>query len=255
MLKDRARQVYRTLRGLGGECKRAHCNVCDTKGVLFTSNQWVRAGICARCGSEARHRILTAAFQYHRDLAYPRTLYRKDVVHLAPERGLQAYIGLATRRYIKGDLFPASGDIAKIDLTAMPQFGDASLDAIIAMDVFEHIPDDAGALRECRRVLRAGGYLIVSVPSPDHFAVTDEDASIVSPEDRTRYYGQHDHVRMYGSDLAERIGRAGYEVTTITAASFDPAVGDKHNLAPEGVLHPLATNHRMILFARKPAGH
>jgi len=251
VFKDRAKQLYRTFRGLSGERKRGHCNVCDTKHVLFTSDKWVRAGICTLCGSDARHRILAAAFQYHPDLSYPRMLYKKVIVHIAPEQGLQNYISLATRHYIKGDLFSADKNIEKIDLTRMPQFANSSIDAIIAMDVFEHVPDDDRALRECRRVLRAGGYLIMSVPVPDHFTQTDEDPSIISEQERTRFYGQHDHVRMYGADLFDRIRRLDYEIAIINAESFDPDVCKKHNLAPEGVLHPLATNHRVIIFAKK----
>ena len=252
MLKDRAKQLYRILRGLAGERKRGHCNVCDTKHVLFTSDEWVRAGICTRCGSQARHRILAAAFQYHPDLGYPRILYKKVIVHVAPEQGLQNYIGLASGRYIKGDLFPVDKTSEKIDLTHMPQFADGSIDAIIAMDVFEHILDDDRAFRECRRALRPGGHLIVSVPAPDHFTRTDEDPSIVSEQERERFYGQHDHVRMYGADLSDRIRRLDYEIAVVNAESFDPNIRRKHNLAPEGVLHPLATNHRMIIFAKKP---
>jgi SAM-dependent methyltransferase len=134
----------------------------------------------------------------------------------------------------------------------MPLFADSFIDAIVAIDVFEHVPDDDGAFRECWRVPRPGGYLIISVPAPDHFTQTDEDPSIVSEQERTRFYGQHDHVRLYGPDLSDRILRLGYEIVVINAESFEPSVCKKHNLAPEGVLHPLATNHRVIIFAKKP---
>jgi hypothetical protein len=43
----------------------------------------------------------------------------------------------------------------------------------------------------------------------------------------------------------------GYEIVVINAESFEPSVCKKHNLAPEGVLDPLATNHRVIIFAKK----
>jgi SAM-dependent methyltransferase len=41
----------------------------------------------------------------------------------------------------------------------------ASLDAVLALDVFEHIQDDAAGLREAARLLRPGGRLIVTVPA------------------------------------------------------------------------------------------
>lgn len=47
-------------------------------------------------------------------------------------------------------------------------FADASLDAIVSLDVLEHIPDYRRALRECRRCLDAGGRLMWSVPFLPH---------------------------------------------------------------------------------------
>lgn len=43
-------------------------------------------------------------------------------------------------------------------------FPNASFDAVCAFDVLEHV-DDATALAECRRILRPGGHLFVSVPA------------------------------------------------------------------------------------------
>jgi SAM-dependent methyltransferase len=60
-------------------------------------------------------------------------------------------LGLDPARYMRGtsDSLP---------------FPDAHFDAICAFDVLEHV-DDTTALAECRRVLRPGGHLFVSVPA------------------------------------------------------------------------------------------
>ena len=50
------------------------------------------------------------------------------------------------------------------DLTLLP-FRTASFDAVTALDVLEHVPDDARALAEICRVLRPGGILVASVPA------------------------------------------------------------------------------------------
>lgn len=49
------------------------------------------------------------------------------------------------------------------DLTAL-RLADASVDAVVSLDVLEHVPDFRAALRECRRVLRPGGVLVLTVP-------------------------------------------------------------------------------------------
>lgn len=48
--------------------------------------------------------------------------------------------------------------------TALP-FADNSFDAVVALDVLEHIPDDARAAAEIGRVLAPGGILLVTVPA------------------------------------------------------------------------------------------
>lgn len=50
------------------------------------------------------------------------------------------------------------------DATALP-FADASFDAVTMFDVIEHIPDDQKAISEALRVLRPGGYLLLSTPN------------------------------------------------------------------------------------------
>ncbi len=40
-----------------------------------------------------------------------------------------------------------------------------SVDAVLALDVFEHVEDDGAALKEAFRVLKPGGVLVLSVPA------------------------------------------------------------------------------------------
>ena len=53
--------------------------------------------------------------------------------------------------------------VARGDLLHLP-FPDASVDRVIAAEVLEHIPDDAGAMAEMFRVLKPGGRAAVTVP-------------------------------------------------------------------------------------------
>jgi len=57
------------------------------------------------------------------------------------------------------------------DITAIPE-PDASFDAILCSEVFEHLPDPLLALKEFSRLLKPGGTLILTAPfcSLTHFA-------------------------------------------------------------------------------------
>jgi SAM-dependent methyltransferase len=51
------------------------------------------------------------------------------------------------------------GDAADIPLAS------GTLDAVVALDILEHVDDDAAAFAECARALRPGGHLVLSVPA------------------------------------------------------------------------------------------
>jgi SAM-dependent methyltransferase len=53
-------------------------------------------------------------------------------------------------------------------------FDDGSFDLVTALDVIEHLDDDAVALREMSRVLRPGGQVLVTVPA-HRFMWGDQD--------------------------------------------------------------------------------
>lgn len=62
------------------------------------------------------------------------------------------------------------------DITAIPA-PDASFDAVMCVEVLEHLPDPLAGLRELSRITRPGGYLIVTAPfcsithmAPYHFS-------------------------------------------------------------------------------------
>lgn len=49
------------------------------------------------------------------------------------------------------------------DIYRLP-FGDASFDAVFACEILEHLENPSDAVREAARVIKPGGYLIVSTP-------------------------------------------------------------------------------------------
>ena len=99
-----------------------------------------------------------------------------------------------------------------------------SFDALIAMDMLEHLPDDNAALREFHRVLKPGGRVLLTVPAYSHLW-SDHDVALM-------------HFRRYvRSELRERFNTAGFRVEKLS-----------HTMTG---LYPLVAAQRRM-SARKP---
>jgi SAM-dependent methyltransferase len=67
---------------------------------------------------------------------------------------------------VEVDLFPrASMHGVCADASAPLPFRDASFDVVLSMEGIEHFENQAGFVRECARVLRPGGWLVVTTPN------------------------------------------------------------------------------------------
>jgi SAM-dependent methyltransferase len=71
---------------------------------------------------------------------------------------------LATSEYIVGAAPGELRDGVRCEDMQRLSYADASFDLVTHTEVLEHVPDDARALRELRRVLRPGGLMLFSVP-------------------------------------------------------------------------------------------
>lgn len=167
--------------------------------------------LCPACHSLERHRL---QWLYFRE----RTNIFRDplrVLHFAPEARLQeALKAMPNLDYTSADLYSPLA-MEKVDIADIP-YEDGAFDVVLCSHVLEHIPDDRGAMAELHRVLKAGGWAILQVPLDLDLEHTREDSSITDPGERTRLFGQHDHVRMYGRDYADRLTAAGFEVNIDT---------------------------------------
>lgn len=102
----------------------------------------------------------------------------------------------------------------KADICNLP-FDSNTYDIIFCNHVLEHIPEDLKAMSELYRVLKPGGMAIVQIPLDRNRETTFEDNSITDREERTRIFGQYDHVRVYGMDYFERLQSVGFEAHAV----------------------------------------
>tara|TARA_B100000963_G_scaffold323099_1_gene307687 strand:- start:35280 stop:36035 length:756 start_codon:yes stop_codon:yes gene_type:complete len=136
------------------------------------------------------------------------------VLHVAPEQVFfRKFKRLQHWDYTTTDLnSPLAGIVA--DICDLP-LQDNQYDLILCNHVLEHIPNDLKAMTELYRVLKKGGTLIAQVPLNDESTKTLEDDSITDPRDRTRFFGQYDHVRLYGQDYYKRLKSVGFSVEEV----------------------------------------
>lgn len=196
-----------------------YCPVCEHGFDAFKDAPDVVLGLCWRCGAHGRHRAQWLFFQSRPELL-------RDIgslLHFAPEWAMRRRLSpLGHLRYVTADLDRPGVDL-HVDLTAA-DLPDASFDGVICSHVLEHIPDDAAAMRELRRITAPGGWCLVMVPLDLNRAHTYEDPSITSPEARHRAFARPDHVRMYAPDIAQRLQAAGFAVERIQPY---PALGEE----------------------------
>ncbi|MEA2289545.1 MAG: hypothetical protein QOD55_1542, partial [Solirubrobacteraceae bacterium] len=73
---------------------------------------------------------------------------------------------------------------------------------------------------------------LVMIPLDLTRGETYEDPSIVTPEARIEAFWQHDHVRLYAPDVAERLTAAGFRVETVRPADLGADAARRARLLP-----------------------
>ena len=96
-------------------------------------------------------------------------------------------------------------DITKIGISS------ESIDLFIANHVLEHILDIDKALHEINRVIKVGGFAILQTPYSTKLTNNFEDAGISGADDYHYFYGQEDHVRVFGKNIESFIEGYGFQ--------------------------------------------
>lgn len=184
--------------------RRGSASLSDAIRALNVSGSDVDNFECPRCGANDRMRHLL--LYMHKGAIFERIAGAR-VLHFAPEKTLVERIRrVAPARYVRADIAPSAPGVEQVDMTGMT-FEAGSFDVVIANHVLEHVGDLPSALSEVSRVLAPGGIAILQTPFSQRLSTTFEDVGVDTDEARLVLYGQEDHVRLFGADIAAVITR------------------------------------------------
>jgi SAM-dependent methyltransferase len=159
-----------------------------------------------------RHRLMWLFLRDETD--FFTSAEKLKTLHIAPE---QCFLDIFRKQknieYTTSDIESPIADV-QADICDLP-FKDNEFDVVFCNHVLEHITDDTKAMQELFRVLKKGGFGIFQIPQDLSRSVTFEDDSITDQKERTKIFGQYDHVRIYGRDYFNKLRSIGFRVDEI----------------------------------------
>lgn len=199
-------------RSLNGD--KVECPICNFSATEFgVSPNGERENVrCPRCSSLERHRAQwisgLSGYINSKDIS------KKRILHFSPDfcyarLFLKKYRNYFTAEYSSNSCSDYTLDIQDTGLQ------ESSFDIIICNHILEHVSDDKKAINEIYRLLKPCGVAFVQVPLNIELKKTIADPSITNPEDRKKYFGQSDHLRMYGCDFPEKLSESGFQVDSV----------------------------------------
>ena len=192
--------------------------------------------ICPYCLSMPRHRIVCYYLSNNKQI-----VPTNNILMFGAEFSIKKWFNMNACHYRTADLFDRYADI-KIDILNMP-FPDESWELIICNHVLEHVSDYKVALKELKRVLTKNGFLEITVPIDRNYETVYEDPSIYKEEDREKYFGQRDHLRIFGNDFENILKECGFLVEVVDGSTLPAEIG--------GVTGPTNYDDNRVYICRK----
>lgn len=226
------------MRGLLFLGRKYRCPCCNWRVRSFVGRSSIfnksETGFCPRCNAKARHRRLWLYLDQHTKLFSEPT----RLLEIGPWWALsRRFRKMAHIEFVGLDLERTGPQVTEVgDVTCLPMES-AQFDAVICTHVLEHVEKDRQAISELNRVLKPGGWAIISAPlrlnQPTH-----EDPEITDPEERERVFGERGHVRFYGTDFIDRLESAGFQVTLDLARQVPRDIQQMYGLRDdENIFH------------------
>jgi len=192
--------------------------------------------MCPVCGADDRTRLYVLYLkeklkEYNQD-------NKIQLLHFAPEKLLQQM--LKKKQFVdyrSADLYMKGVD-DKVDITNMNIYPDNTFDVIICSHVLEHIVDVNKAISELYRVMKLGAWAILMAPILPELPEDYENKAITSPEDRLKYFGQDDHVRVFSKiGFISKLRDNRFIVKDLAVDYFGKESFVKNNITSKSVLY------------------
>lgn len=186
------------------------CPICFSNDLVdFNTRPKAR---CQNCGSMERGRLAWIVLA-RLGCLQPGTKF----LNFAPEPFMltigQRIIG---DNYQGADFAPElfrdhASSLIKLDMCKdLETLGQDTYDVIMHNHVLEHLPCDVTeTLLRLNAILRPGGWHIFSIPIFANRASEEDLSPYLSPDERTRRFGQNDHMRVFGRDFHKPFRNAG----------------------------------------------
>jgi SAM-dependent methyltransferase len=228
-LRSWALELILLIRGIAFVGSRHSCPCCGWRFRGFSAGgsslKTRPSGHCPRCRAKARHRRIWLFLKERTNLF----IDSLRLLEVSPAFSFsRQWVKATNLMFVGADLSRGPHISVRMDLTA-GCFAPDAFDAIICVHVLEEIADDRRAMQELFRMLRPGGWALVSVPTRMD-RETYEDWTITRPKDRRHAFGEEAHVRIYGQDLVQRLQGCGFEVEVDLATDVVPAIREAHGL-------------------------
>lgn len=177
--------------------------------------------ICPQCGSLPRHRILSYFILNNLEL-----FNKKQVLGFGLGGAEKKILSNSGIKYFTSDIKSGCDFLYDIqDINCESE----KWDIAICNHVLEHVEDYQKAISELYRILKHGGFVIISAPTRHSYADTFDKFKADTELEKVVYYGQIDHLRVFGDNFPTYLKNAGFDVEKIDGnnmpANICPKVG------------------------------
>jgi SAM-dependent methyltransferase len=178
---------------------------------------------CTRCYSQLRSIVLADAIRADLgttllvcEFANDPAIAALDILEINEAGTLRAHLAKLPRH--------VTADYPAVDMHALPYL-DASFDLVLHSDTLEHVPNPIHALTECRRVLRSGGSLCLTVPAVLGRLTRTRDGLPPSYHgDPATASADYMVQTEYGADAWTHLVQAGFTSVTIHTLDYPSAM-------------------------------